>query len=150
MVVKVYIHRFYCFCMLNGSRTLSGSSVNEISCYCPGGCRGNISWFSASECCHVLVYQCLRSSATHITEDARPTIIDAHFHNGPGKLSIAVFPIKAANNFYMTVCNLSPIGLHRRQDQTLLTLRWCSFSGWGLERVSMIIAYIGGQYFDFV
>jgi len=71
------IHRFDCFCMLTGSRTLSGSSVNEISCYCPGGCCRDIPCLSAYKGCCVLVSECLWSSATHITEDGRQKIIDA-------------------------------------------------------------------------
>jgi len=73
----VYIHRFDCFCTIKGSRILGGSSVNEMSCYCPGGCGGNIPYLSAYKGCHLLVYGCLWSSATHITEDARPIIVDA-------------------------------------------------------------------------
>ena len=34
---------------------LSGSSVNEISCYCPGGCGYNILYISAYTGCHVLL-----------------------------------------------------------------------------------------------
>jgi hypothetical protein len=42
VVVIVYIHRFDWFCWSQGSRTLGGSSVNDISWYCRGGCTGTI------------------------------------------------------------------------------------------------------------
>jgi len=32
--------------------------------------------------------------------------VDAHFHNGAGSVSLSVFPIKAANTSFMTICNL--------------------------------------------
>jgi hypothetical protein len=72
-----YIHRFDCFWKANSSRTLSGSSVNEISCYCPSGCGRNIPYIFHNNGCNMLVYGCLWSSATHITEDARPKILAA-------------------------------------------------------------------------
>jgi len=59
MPVMVYIHRFDCFCTLKGLRIDSGSSVNEISSYCPGGCGGNIPYISANNGSHILVYGCL-------------------------------------------------------------------------------------------
>ena len=76
MAVIVNIYGFDCFGMLKGSQILSGSSVNEISCYCPGGCGGNIRYISAHTGCHILVYGWLCSTTTHITEDARPKIVD--------------------------------------------------------------------------
>ena len=75
--VIVYIHRIYCFGMLRSSQILSGSSLNEMSCYCPGECGRNIPYISAHKGCHNLVYGCLWSSVTEITEDFRPKIIDA-------------------------------------------------------------------------
>jgi len=76
-VVIVYIYRFDCYYTLKGSRILSGSSVNEISCYYPGGCGWNIVYISAYKGCHIVLYGCLWSRTTHITEDARPNIVDA-------------------------------------------------------------------------
>ena len=77
MAVIVYIHHFDCLCTLKGSRTLGSSSVNEISCYCPGGWPGNILCLSVYKCCHGLGYGSMRLSATHITEDAGLKIVDA-------------------------------------------------------------------------
>jgi len=77
VAIIVYIYRFDCFCTLKGSRILSGSSVNEISGYCPRGCGRNIPYISAYKGCHILVYGYLGSSATNITEHARPKIVDA-------------------------------------------------------------------------
>ena len=76
MAVIVYIHGIDCFGTLKGSRIQSGSSVNGLTCYCPGGCGGNIQYISAHQGCHILVYGWLRSSSTHITRDARPKIVD--------------------------------------------------------------------------
>jgi len=73
----VYIHCFDCFYMLKGSRILSVRSANEISCYCPRGCSGNVRYISAYRHCHILLYGCWGSSATPITDDARPKIVDA-------------------------------------------------------------------------
>jgi hypothetical protein len=77
VAVIVYIHHFDCYYTLKGSRILSGSSVNEISCYCPGGCGKNNPYISAYKRCQILLYACLQSRTTQITEDARPTIDDA-------------------------------------------------------------------------
>jgi len=77
VAVIVYIHRFDCYYTLKGSRILSGSSVNEISCYCPRGCGLNIPYISAYKGCHILLYGWLWSRTTHITEDARPNIVDS-------------------------------------------------------------------------
>jgi hypothetical protein len=52
----VYIHLFDCFCTLKGSTILSGSAVNEINCYCPGGYSGNIPYIFAYNGCHIVVY----------------------------------------------------------------------------------------------
>jgi len=61
--------------MLKGLRILSGCSVYEVSCYCPGGYGRNIPYISADKGCHILVYEYVSSSATYITEDASRTII---------------------------------------------------------------------------
>ena len=72
MAVIDYIHDFDCFVMLKGSKILSSSCVNIVSCDCRGECDWNISYISAHEACHIPFYGCLISSATHITEDGRP------------------------------------------------------------------------------
>jgi len=38
VAVILYIHPFACYYTLKDPRILSGRSVNEIGCYCPGGC----------------------------------------------------------------------------------------------------------------
>jgi len=62
-----YIQSFDWFYRLKRSCTLSCSIEYGLSCYCPGSSRGNISCSSASEGYQLLVYRCLRSSATYIT-----------------------------------------------------------------------------------
>ena len=39
-----------------------------------------------------------------------------------------------------------PLRLPKMQDHQLLTLHWCSFSGWGRERPSPCLLYKGCQY----
>ena len=77
VAVMVYIHGFDSVGTLKGSQRLSGSSVNETSCYCPGECGGIIQYIFSSRVCHLLLYGCLWSSGTHITENATPKIVDA-------------------------------------------------------------------------
>jgi len=113
VAVIVYIHRFDCHSMLKGSRMLSGSSVNEISCYCPGGCGWNIPYISANKGCHILLDGCFWSSTTHITEDSRPNIVDAQ------------------------------LTLSWRYVDALLTLCWRSFSGCGWPREYPCYAHQG-------
>ena len=76
VAIMVYIYHFDYVCMLQGSRILSGSSVNEMSWYCPARCGGNIPYVSADKGWHILVYGFLWLSATHIVEDARSKIVD--------------------------------------------------------------------------
>ena len=61
---------------------------------------GNILYISAYKGCHIHVYECLSSSATNITEDARSKIVDAQltfiFRMWIGHMSIFIIPIKAA------------------------------------------------------
>ena len=77
LVIIANIHCFNWFCRSKGSRTPGGSSVNEFSCYCPGGCGGNIPYIFAYNACNNLIWDCLWSSATHITQDASAEIVDA-------------------------------------------------------------------------
>jgi hypothetical protein len=77
VVVIVNICCFDWFCRTTASRTLGGSFVNEVYCYCPGGCSGNIWYIFPYNDCHILVYGCLWSSAIDITEEATVKIIDA-------------------------------------------------------------------------
>jgi len=50
-----------------------------------------------------------------------------HFEDGAEGVSFWFLPIKAANNQFMTICNLSPRRLPIIPDQKLLTLCWRSF-----------------------
>jgi len=54
--------------------------------------------------------------------------------------------IKAADSWYIDVCNHSPIGLPKMQDQKSLTLRWRSFSEWVRECVTFSFAYKSSLY----
>jgi len=71
--------------------------------------------------------------------------VDAHFHDGAGRVLQSVLPIKAAKNTSMTDYNLSEVWLPRTHDQKSLTLRWRSFSWWGREGIAICFAYKGGQ-----
>jgi len=68
--------------------------------------------------CHSYYWQCNSKNCWRS--------VDANFQDGVGSISLSLFPVKAANNFVMTVCNLSPPRLPKIQDQQLLTLHWCS------------------------
>ena len=76
-VVIVFLRRFAWFCWSKGSKTVGGSSVNKINCYCPGGCSGKIPHIFSYKGCHILVYGWFWSSAADITEDASAKIVDA-------------------------------------------------------------------------
>jgi len=73
--------------------------------------------------------------------------VDAHFHDGAGRVLQSVLPIKAANNYFMTDYNLSEAWFRRTHDQKSLTLRWRSFSWWGREGIAICFAYKGRQKF---
>jgi len=73
--------------------------------------------------------------------------IDAHFHDGAGSVSLSCLRIKAANDLFMTICNLSPPRLPKIHLQELLTLRWHPFSRWGRECFTFSFASKGSQYF---
>jgi len=73
--------------------------------------------------------------------------VDAHFEDGAGSISLSLLPIKAVNNRFMTMCNLTPPRLPMIHDQQSLTLRWCSFSWWGMEGIAICFAYKGSQKF---
>ena len=73
--------------------------------------------------------------------------VDAHIHDGAGRVLLSVWPIKAANNSFMTEYNLSELWFPRTNQQKSLTFRWRSFSWWGREGVAICFAYKGGQEF---
>jgi len=73
--------------------------------------------------------------------------VDAHLHDGAGRVLQSVLPIKAANNSCMTDYNLSEAWFLRTHDQESLTLRWCSFSWLGRDGITICFAYKGSQKF---
>jgi len=69
--------------------------------------------------------------------------VDAHFHDGAGRVLQSVLPIKAGIIYFMTYYNLSEVWFPKMHDQKLLTLRWRSFSWWGREGIAICFAYKG-------
>ena len=70
------------------------------------------------------------------TTNNRWRSVDAHFQDGAGCISLSLLPIKAANNSFSTVCNVSHHILPKIHDQQSLTLHWRSFPRWGRVRFS--------------
>jgi len=62
------------------------------------------------------------------------------------RISLAYLPIKAANSWFLDVCNQAPLRLPKVWVQKSLTLCWCSFSKWGRECVTFSFAYTGEPY----
>jgi len=73
--------------------------------------------------------------------------VDAHFHDGAGRVLLSVLPIKVAKNSVLTDYNLSEGWLPMTHDHKSLTLRWRSLSWWGREGIAICFAYKGGQGF---
>ena len=73
--------------------------------------------------------------------------VDAHFHDGAGRVLQSVFPIKAAKNSFMTDCSLLEVWFPRTHYQKSLTLHWRLFSWWGREGIAICFAYKGHQNF---
>jgi hypothetical protein len=71
--------------------------------------------------------------------------VDAHFHDGAGRVLHSVLPRKEAKNPLMTDCNLSEVWFPRTHDQKSLTLHWRSFSWWGWEGFAISFAHKGRQ-----
>jgi len=107
----VYLWACDCFGMPKGSWIVSNSCVNNMGCYCPGWCGGNIPNRSAPQGCHILLYENYWSSATYITDDARPKSVDALlkliFQLGQRSFLWLFFAIKAANTLYMMILDPS-------------------------------------------
>jgi hypothetical protein len=61
----------------------------------------------------------------HMTTNCWRTV-DAHFHDGAGRVLQSVLPIKAVYNSFMTGYNLSQVWFPRTNDQKSLTLHWRS------------------------
>ena len=62
-------------------------------------------------------------------------------------MSHSLFPIKAADSLFMTVCNLVPPRLPKIHNQQSLMLCWHSFSRSGRERIAVCFAYEGCEKF---
>jgi len=70
---------------------------------------------------------------------------DAHFHDWAGSVSLLLLPITEANTSVMTSCNQCPLWFPWMQDVKSLTLRWCSFSGWGRDPLTTYCEHKGSQ-----
>jgi len=57
----------------------------------------------------ILRFDCQQPVAPLIAHDTQSTIVDAQFQDGAGRVSQSVFPIMAARNSFVTVCNLSVV-----------------------------------------
>jgi len=53
--------------------------------------------------------------------------------------------MKVANTLFMAICDLSPLRLPRIHNQQLLTLCWCSLSGWGRKSITVCYDQYGRQ-----
>jgi len=71
--------------------------------------------------------------------------VDAHFHDGAGRVLQSVLPIKAGKNCFMTYYNQSEVWFPKMHDQKSWTLRWRSFPWWGREGIAICFAYKGQQ-----
>ena len=81
-----------------------------------------------------------------ITHDEWPKIVDAHFHDGAGSVSLSLLSIKAANSLIMYSNDQMVFELPDLQDQNSITLCWRSLSEWGRECVAPTFAYAAIQY----
>jgi hypothetical protein len=73
--------------------------------------------------------------------------VDAHFHDGAGRVLHSVLPRKEAKNSFMTDYNLLEVWFPRTHEQKSLTLRWRSFSWFGRKGIAICFAYKGQQNF---
>jgi len=73
--------------------------------------------------------------------------VDDHFEDGAGSVSHSLLPKKAANNQFMTMCNLWPPRWRMIDNHQLLTFRWRSFWRLGREGIAFHFAYNGSQRF---
>jgi len=77
LAIIVYIWSFDGFYRLKSLWTVGHSNVNVISWCCQGGCCRNDYCLSMWKGFELLIYKGLWSSATPITKDGRPKIVDA-------------------------------------------------------------------------
>jgi hypothetical protein len=71
--------------------------------------------------------------------------VDTHYLDGAASVLHFVLPIEAANDLFMTMCNLVPCILPKIHDHESLTLHWRLFSAWGWEHLTFFFAYIGSK-----
>ena len=71
--------------------------------------------------------------------------IDAHLHDGAGRVLHSGLPKKAAKNYFMTYYNLSEVWFPKMDDQISLTLRRRWISWCGRESIAIGIDYKGQQ-----
>jgi hypothetical protein len=69
--------------------------------------------------------------------------VDAQFQNGAGRVSISLVCRNEANTWYILVCIQSPTRFAMMPEQNSLKRHCLSCSGWGRERVAVVVAYIG-------
>ena len=72
--------------------------------------------------------------------------VDAHFHVVAWRVSLSLFPIKAANTLIIDRNDHMAFELPDLQDHTLLMLRWRSIPEWGRECVGRSFAIEASQY----
>jgi len=71
---------------------------------------------------------------------------DAHFRDGAGSMSLVFLPLKVTNTSFMNVYNKSAVRLPKMLHPKLMILCWRSVSGWGRERVAILLASKSCQY----
>jgi len=76
--------------------------------------------------------------------------IDTHLQDVAGSVWQSVWSIKAANNSFVTACNLLAVWIPRMHNQKLLILCWRSFSRCARESLASIFTNKCSQYFDSV
>jgi hypothetical protein len=134
--------------MMNGqqSLTLRWRSISRW-----GGER--ITLFFIGKDSKYFVYDCVHPVAPQIIQDTwyrnRWRSVDAHCHDGAGRFSHSLLPMKVANTMCMTLCNLSPPRLSQIHDHEWWTLHWRSLSWCGRECFTFSFAYEGSQYYVF-
>jgi len=103
-------HGFESFGTLNGCRILGGSSVNELTSYCPGGCGGKFRTYRPTmtpyPCLWMLVIKCHSYYGRCKTQNCWCSV-DTYFQDGVESISLFLFAIMAANTAFMIEFNLS-------------------------------------------
>jgi len=84
--------------------------------------REHIKFYVAHYGSEYFFYDIVQLIAPLITQDRQPTIVDAHFQDGAGRVAPSVLPIKAARHFFVTVCKLSVVWSPSTQYRNSLAL----------------------------